>query len=325
MPGTSKAYVAQAEGIPSDAYLPLQAGTRFDSNDQQGVVILGYGYAKSLNVDPSKLVGMTLTVTTQKGYRGAGATIPDQYATPRQIESFNATPTSLTAKIIGVTQPGPNQNFLYVPLGWAHQIRTARYNESGTIKSVDQLTTDGYTSIQVKADSIGAVASVANKIKDLNYGQTSLLETAQQLNQLTATVGFILGAVAIIAMLAATLGVVNTMIMAVSEQRYEIGIWRACGARRRVIVRLFLAEAAVLGLIGGSAGVIASIPLAQFITTYGSSLLQAQGLEPVALANISPRLGAGAIGITILFSVLAGLYPAYRAARLDPSKILSSN
>jgi len=90
-------------------------------------------------------------------------------------------------------------------------------------------------------------------------------------------------------------------------------------------VQLFLMEATILGLLGGVVGVGISIPITGFITQYTSSLLEYQGLQPVTIAQISPWLGAGAIGVTIAFSIIAGLYPAYRAARLDPSQILSSN
>lgn len=328
IPGAAKPFVAQVEGLPSDAFLPLASGNPFTSNDQANVAVVGYGYAKAVGFSstPDKLIGQTITFTTQKGYRGVGAAIPSPGSTKQQAEVFNQSSTMLQAKIVGVTQAGANQNSVFVPMGWAHQIRTARYYEAdGTVKSTDQLARDGYTTIQVKADSLVNVQAVTNEIKSLGYGQTSLLETAKQLNQLTATVGVVLGAIACIAMLAATLGVVNTMIMAVTEQRFEIGIWRANGARRGVITRLFLTQAAFLGVLGGGIGVGLSIPIANFITQYGSSLLQSQGLQSVTLAQISPWLGAGAIGITILFSIVAGLYPAYRAARLDPSQVLSSN
>jgi ABC-type antimicrobial peptide transport system permease subunit len=327
LPGAQKPFVAQVDGLPSDAFLPLAAGSPFASNDQNNVVIVGYGYAKAVGLanTPEKLLGQMVTLTTQKGYRGIGAALPTPGSTKQQNDAFAQTPTIITAKIVGVTQTGANQNAIFVPMGWAHQIRTDRYYEAGVLKSTDQLAKDGYTTIQVKVDALSNVQSVSGEIKNLGYGQTSLLETAKQLNQLTATVGLVLGAIACIAMLAATLGVVNTMIMAVTEQRYEIGIWRACGAKRSVIVRLFLMEAAFLGLIGGAAGVAISVPIASFITSYGSSLLESQGLQSVTLAQISPWLGAGAIGVTVLFSIVAGLYPAYRAARLDPSRVLSAN
>ncbi|HSW78173.1 MAG TPA: FtsX-like permease family protein [Candidatus Chromulinivoraceae bacterium] len=323
----SKPFVAQVEGLPSDAFLPLAAGVPFSSNDQSNVIIVGYGYAKATGLasTPGKLLGQTMTLTTQKDYRGVDANIPTSVSTKSQNDAFAQSSTVIQAKIVGVTQAGVNQNIAFVPMGWAHQIRTAHYYEAGLLKSTDQLTKDGYTTIQVKVDSLANVQTVSSAIKNLGYGQTSLLETAKQLNQLTTTVSLVLGAVACIAMLAAALGVVNTMIMTVTEQRYEIGIWRACGAKRGVIVRLFLMEATVLGLLGGIVGVGVSIPVAGFITQYGSSLLESQGLQSVTIAQISPWLGAGAIGVTIAFSVIAGLYPAYRAARLDPSQVLSSN
>lgn len=294
------------------------------SNDDQNKVILGYGYAKALNVSAGGLIGKQVQLITQPGYRGVGAAIPGPDASKAEVDAFNSTTTTLSATVVGVTQPGQDQNGVYVPMGWAHQIRTLHYYDGTVPKTTDQLVRDGYTSIQLSADSLSHVQAVANVVKSLGYGESSLLFTVQQINQLLTVVTIILGMVAAIALLAAALGVINTMLMAVSEQSFEIGILRACGAKKSTIMRLFLSESAFLGLIGGAIGVGISLPIGMVLSHYGASLLVAQGLQSVTLVVFSPIIAVGAVAVTVIFSVLAGSYPAYRAARLDPSKVLSA-
>jgi putative ABC transport system permease protein len=324
--GSDKRFVAQAEGVPSDAPLRLSAGARFATNDDKSTVVLGYAYAKELGYihDPHALVGKTIQITTQKGYRGAGADIPKTNASRQANESFNQVETTLAATIVGITDNGPDQSSIFVPIGWAHDVRTARYYEPGGLKSSDQIASSGYTTIQVKADQPAHVSIVAASIKQLGYGQLSALAQVERLQQLSATVWVILGSVAVVAVVAAALGVVNTMLMSVSEQRYAIGVWRACGARKSFIVNLFLAEAGILGLIGGIIGVGIGVFVSQFVNGYVGSLLKSQELTITNIAVIPPELMLGTVLLATVFSILAGLYPAYQAARQDPSSALSN-
>jgi putative ABC transport system permease protein len=325
--GNNKQLVAQANGIPNNAILPLKVGTRFSSNNDKNVVLLGYAYAKALGYGdtPAELIGKTVQFTTQKGYRGVGAIIPGAQASEQETASFNESGTTLSAKIVGVTDTGPDQNSLFIPLGWAHAIRTAQYNQGdGTVKTVDQLVSDGYTTIRVNADSTTSVKSISGAISHLGYGQTSTLSQVERLQQFSTTMWVILGAVALTATVAAALGVVNTMLMSVSEQRYVIGVWRACGARRGFIVKLFLVEAGLLGLIGGASGAGIGLFVSQFVNEYVNTLLASQGFTLTNIAIVPLWLVAGTIAMTTLFGILAGLYPAYRAARQDPSQALNS-
>lgn len=323
--GTSKQFVSQTNGIPSDATLPLKVGARFTSNSDEGVVILGYAYAKAFGYGdtPAELIGKTVQLTTQKGYRGLGAKIPNAQATEQDTTAFNQTQTTLSAKIVGVTDIGPDQNAMFIPLGWAHAIRTAQYNEGGTLKTVDQLANDGYTAIHVNADTTSNVKSISSAIGRLGYGQISTLSQVERLQQFSTTMWVILGAVAVIAIVAAALGVVNTMLMSVSEQRYVIGVWRACGARKSFIVRLFLAEAGLLGFIGGALGAGIGVFISQFVNDYVNTLLLSQGLMLTNIATVPLWLVVGTVAMTTLFGILAGLYPAYKAARQDPSRALN--
>lgn len=322
--GHDNQFVAQAQGVPSDSAITLVAGARFENNDARNQVIIGENYARELGKPAGDIIGKTITITTQKGYRGEGAAILPTVASKQINEAFSGQSTVLTAKVIGIAG-GADQNALLLPLGWARGIRTAQFSEASGVKKVDQLEADGYSAIRVQVTSPENVDSVSAAIKQLGYGQISTKEQLQRLEQFTTTMWALLGAVAFIAIFAAALGVANTMLMAAAEQQYVISVWRAVGASKQIIIRLFLMQATLLGLIGGILGTGAGILVSSYVNSYIASLLVSQGLAAVSIAVLPWWLLIGSVLITALFALLAGLYPAYKAAKADASAALRSN
>ena len=121
---------------------------------------------------------------------------------------------------------------------------------------------------------------------------------------------------ALIALLVGAFSIVNTMTIAVSERTREIGIRKAIGARDRDVLVEFLIEAAAIGGLGGAAGII----LGALVVTYVDS--RSAGAGTLALFALSPRVAAGAFGFSILLSIIAGVVPAFAAARLAPTDAL---
>ena len=320
--GYTKQFTAQAQGVASDTALPLVAGSFLQAGGKE--VLLGKNYAHELDIDPEALVGKTITLTTQKGYRGSGADIPPANASPQAVDVFNQRSVVLMAKIRGVVE-GVDQNAIILPMEWTRDIRTARFNEAARVKQVDQLAADGYSAIHVTVDAPENVATVSEAIKTMGYGQISIKEQVQRLGQFTTTMWVLLGAIALIAVISAALGVANTMLTAVSEQAYAIAVWRSVGARRSVVMRIFLTQALILGFIGGVLGTGIGVVLGGYINSYTAELLTTQGLGYVTAPVLSWwQLGA-VVGLTCTFAVLAGIYPAYKAAKVDPSAALRSN
>lgn len=122
---------------------------------------------------------------------------------------------------------------------------------------------------------------------------------------------------ALLALVIGGLSVVNTMIMAVGERIREIGLKKALGARTGTILLEYLAEAALIGALGGAVGFLAGLALTSTVDYLGS-------LSGFDIFLVTPRLTAMAIGFAIALAVLAGIYPAFRAARLDPVTALRS-
>jgi putative ABC transport system permease protein len=141
--------------------------------------------------------------------------------------------------------------------------------------------------------------------------QDSLVEAATSVDK---TMTLLLGAVAAISLLVGGIGVMNIMLVSVTERIGEIGLRKALGAAPRIIRRQFMLEASVLGLAGGAAGVAIGIGLA-----FGIPLLSEQTI------SISIPATAGALVVAIAIGVIFGVYPADRAARMAPIDALRTD
>ena len=140
--------------------------------------------------------------------------------------------------------------------------------------------------------------------------QDSLVETANSTNE---TLTVLLAGIAAISLLVGGIGVMNIMLVSVTERIREIGLRKALGATPRVIRRQFLVEASLLGFAGGLVGVLVGV--------VGAQLLPALIDQPV---SISPVATLAAIGTALALGIGFGVYPAGRAARLTPIDALRS-
>jgi putative ABC transport system permease protein len=140
--------------------------------------------------------------------------------------------------------------------------------------------------------------------------QQSLLTTATATDK---TLTVLLAGIAAISLLVGGIGVMNIMLVSVTERIREIGLRKALGATPRVVRRQFLVEASTLGLVGGALGIALGLVGAQVLPRFID--------QPV---TIPPVVGIGALGIALVIGIVAGVYPASRAARLAPIDALRS-
>jgi putative ABC transport system permease protein len=122
---------------------------------------------------------------------------------------------------------------------------------------------------------------------------------------------------ALLAIVVGVLGVMNTMLMTVFERTHEIGILLAVGWRRSRIMAMILWESALLGFLGGVAGVLLGVAGVKLL---GATTRMKGFLEP----DLSPPLLLTATGIAVVVGVISGLYPGWRSARLAPSRALQA-
>jgi len=140
--------------------------------------------------------------------------------------------------------------------------------------------------------------------------QQSLLTTATAADR---TLTVLLAGIAAISLLVGGIGVMNIMLVSVTERIREIGLRKALGATPRAVRRQFLVEASTLGLCGGVLGVLLGLVGARVLPHFLN--------QPV---TISPVAGIGALGVSLVIGIVAGVYPASRAARLAPIDALRS-
>ena len=176
--------------------------------------------------------------------------------------------------------------------------------------------------MNVYVDDASHLSEVQKILKDKGYDASSILDQFKEIKRVFAVVNSLLGALGIMALFIATLGLVNTLIMSIYERTREIGILKSLGAKEREIKQLFVTEAGMIGFMGALFG----IPLGWVITRVANVIFMQQFFsqidEKIVLFTYPYYLIIGAALFSILFSMLAGFYPASRAARIDPVKAL---
>ena len=144
-----------------------------------------------------------------------------------------------------------------------------------------------------------------------NFGISSAEEVADQFRQIMSVVALLIVVVSSIGLLIGGVGVMNIMLMSVTERTREIGVRKAIGARKRDVIRQFLTEAVALTAAGGVIGIIIAI---------GISLIIQKVLNfPSAIPSWAIALG---VGVSMAIGLFFGMYPAVKAARLDPVEAL---
>jgi putative ABC transport system permease protein len=162
-----------------------------------------------------------------------------------------------------------------------------------------------------------APAAVAARIKRHIVGVRAVTpeDFEQQIKQPLQIFTSVIYAIGAISLLVGGLSVINTMTMSVSERTREIGVRKAIGASDGQIMSQFVAESAVIGLIGGVAGLL----LGLMIASAGNAAGEMSGN---ALFLVTPRLMIGSVLFAVVLGVVSGLYPAYHAASLNPVQAL---
>ncbi len=130
-------------------------------------------------------------------------------------------------------------------------------------------------------------------------------------NQITGIFTIFLGAIASISLIVGGIGIMNIMLVSVTERTREIGIRKAVGAKRRDIMLQFLVEAALLSLSGGAAGILGG-----WLVSFAVSQLEFGGLKLKAV--VSPDIVILAVSVSVIIGLASGIYPAMRASRLNP-------
>ena len=266
--------------------LEVEYGRKFTEGENRGrrrVAVLGARVGEQLNVETTSLIGKTITI------RGIAFDVIGVLKEKGQGMGFG----------------GSVDDRIYIPLA------TAQFRVLGQ---------ERVNEIQVQAhspdDMSKAMAEIDRVIRrehrirpgeasDFNIrNQATLLDTFQETTQ---TFSFLLAGIAIVSLVVGGIGIMNIMLVSVTERTREIGVRKALGARRRDIMLQFLIEALVLCVAGGVLGLGLGIVVAHLM----ASMAQWNTI-------VAPESAILAIGFSAFIGVFFGLWPARRAARLDP-------
>ena len=159
-------------------------------------------------------------------------------------------------------------------------------------------------------------------VKALGFQAFSISDAIEGATRAFIILDIVLGLIGSIALAVSSLGIMNTMVMSILERTREIGVMKAIGGSDADVRGIFLVEASAIGVIGGAAGVALGWLVGRAINFGANVYIERQGGTAATLFSMPWWLIAGAIGFSLLVSLLAGSYPARRAARLDPIQAL---
>jgi putative ABC transport system permease protein len=290
----------------------------FFSSENADEAILQAEFAKELNPQTAALVGRDLELR----YAERQALGPDG---ANGGGGFSVVPKEKHLRIIGVVETEPASGFggfgsgrLLIPLAVAETLRAAQVNDLREVLRDGGGEKPAYASLTVRVKSASLVETTEGKIKGLGFGAFSLLDASKSLRIFFSVFDLLLGIFGSLALAVATLGIINTLVMAILERRREIGVLKALGAADRDVKQLFFVEAGVMGLAGGVFGVLFGWLIGRSLTLGTNLYLKRQDLPGVEISAVPWWLVGGAIGFAVLVSLAAGLYPASRAAKLNP-------
>jgi putative ABC transport system permease protein len=335
----------------NDAFDSMPGG--FFSSDTAPEVILQKSFAEELlgkrpgpGLDETKaaqlapeLLGKELTMRYAQRSASALPTSPPVPAPPPSDAggasddqslagtSYSVVSRELKLKIVGVadldpeSMRGPTRARVFLPLQLAESLHVM---QSTDLRELSRPAGDQavYSSLSVRVKNPSGVQTVEDAIKKMGFNTFSILDASRSIQQFFKVLDVFLGIFGSLALAVAFIGIVNTLVMAILERRREIGIMKAIGASDGDVRKLFFAEAGAMGILGGVAGVALGWAIGQVINLGTNVYLKSQSFPPEHFWAVPWWLVAFAVLFSFLVSLAAGLYPAGRAARLDPVQAL---
>lgn len=241
--------------------------------------------------------------------------------------SYSIISRELPLTIIGVTDLDPDsmrgaaRARLFLPeklIENLHAMQAYNFRDSNSTASAEPT----YSTVIARVSSASKVDSVEKGIKKMGFNTFSILDASKGLQTFFRIVDSFLLIFGSLALTVACIGIVNTLVMAILERRREIGIMKAIGASDGDLRGLFFAEAGAMGILGGVFGTALGWIIGRGINIGTNIYFQRLGIPPERILAVPWWLVALAIALALVVSLVSGLYPASRAAKLDPVQAL---
>jgi putative ABC transport system permease protein len=282
----------------------------------QGVEPLGWNDITTAELETGRFLTSSDYSSVVIGSRIANDMYKEQLAINRMI-----TIEGKSFKIVGILQESGSSmggsgtdSAVIMPIEAARDILDDVGDEefdSITVKMDDESLVDDTTA--AIDERLMLTRHVTERTKD--YTVTSLKATQETISSTMESVTLFLTAIAMVSLLVGAIGIANTMFTTVLEKTRDIGIMKAIGARNSDIMSIFLMNSALVGVVGGSIGIVVG-SIASGFMNFGSSTA---GMRMMGGgAAVTPQILAYGLTIAIAVSIGAGVIPAYRASRLRP-------
>jgi ABC-type antimicrobial peptide transport system permease subunit len=317
---------AQLAGVPMSVkgvgpFQNLPNGSFFANDADQGCLLSSAFATRLVGEKPEQLIGKDVTI----GYASTTAGEGTPAALPGMPPMMQVQRVQVACRVLGIVQRetapmqvgGANVSAVMVPLPRARQINAAVVRTQRALLR-GQPNENVYGTLTVKVSHAQHTQDVQERIRKMGFSAFSLNDALEGAKRAFLILDIILGLIGSIALAVASLGIMNTMVMSILERTREIGIMKAIGGSDSDVRRIFLIEASVIGFLGGIAGVVLGWAVGRIINFGANQYIVSQGGTAGNLFSLPVWLVASAIGFSIVVSLAAGVYPARRAARLDP-------
>src|SRR6476646_6065828 len=337
-----KPHLTMVSGIPdsarsNDAFAGIPGS--FFSSETSPEVILQKSFAMELlgktpppgqedevpvNDLAKPLLGQELTMRYAQRLTAQSTSDPAQSDSD---SSYSVISREQKLKIVGISDLDPDsmrgaaRARVFLPLKLAQELRVMQPSDvRDSMRGFSKQ--PSYSTVSVRVKNPKNVEAVEQAIKKVGFNTFSILDATRSLRQFFAVLDLFLGIFGSLALAVASIGIVNTLVMAILERRREIGIMKAIGASDSDVKKLFFAEAGAMGLLGGVVGVMLGWAIGHVINLGTNIYLKRQALPPETFWSVPWWLVGAAIVFAFIVSLVSGLYPAARAARLDPVQAL---
>ncbi|MGA1827625.1 ABC transporter permease [Microbacterium sp.] len=295
--GDGTKYVIGVGSLIAGQSIPLVTGANPDDGSAELQLVLPVAFVEPLGLGGDEsAIGQTVSIAITDAERGQHV---------------------IDATVVGVAEAG-----LASPAGASvvpnDALSDALFEAQNIGIPVDQVERYAQASVWFAADATDAeISALKERLADVGYTATTVADQLGMFKAVIDGIVLVLNAFAIIALLAASFGIVNTLFMSVQERTREIGLMKAMGMGNGQVFSLFSIEAAFIGFLGSAIGVVIAMLAGSALSSAlsGSLLADLPGLtliafEPIAILFI--------VVVVMAIAFLAGTLPAARAARADP-------